>query len=71
MSGRKVWSLRGYRPSQFSVPDEEEQQAHAEIVRLANVKLYAKRARKGLPLFRETDHLPPVINRTQPPPQEA
>jgi len=72
MSSKKVWSLRGYRPSRYAVPDEEEQERGAQMVRLSNVEFYAKRARKGLPLFRDTDKLPSVLNGTQsPPPPEA
>jgi len=68
MFDKKVRYLRGYRPSQFSVPDEEEVERGAQVVRLANVEFYAKRARKGLPLFRDTDKLPSALKNTPPPP---
>ena len=51
VSIREEGFFRGYRPGMFSVPDEEDEQA--EVVRLANVEIYAKRVRAGLPIFRE------------------
>ena len=71
MFDKKVRYLRGYRPSQFSVPDEDEVEQGAQIVRLANVEFYAKRAQKGLPLFRDTDKLPSALKNTPPPQDDA
>ena len=44
-------SVRGYRPSRFGLPDE--QNLEAEEVRSANLELYSKRASAGLPIFEE------------------
>lgn len=43
--------IRGYRPSAFGLPEEESDEA--EVVRLANLEVYAKRASAGLPIFEE------------------
>ncbi len=44
-------SVRGFRPSQFGLLDEEREEA--EVVRLANLEVYSKRASAGLPIFEE------------------
>ena len=43
--------IRGFRPGRYGVSEEECDEA--EVVRLANVELYARRVRAGLPLFEE------------------
>ncbi len=59
MSIREEGFFRGYRPGMFSVPDEEDEQA--EVVRLANVEIYAKRVRAGLPIFRDSPEPSSVV----------
>jgi hypothetical protein len=46
-------SIRGYRPSLFGLPEDPSEEA--EIIRLANLELYARRARAGLPIFEDLD----------------
>ena len=53
-----MWSdggrpVRAYRPSLYGMPDQDNEDA--EIIRLANLELYAKRARAGQPVFGESD----------------
>ena len=53
-----MWSdggrpVRAYRPSLFGMPEQDNEDA--EIIRLANLELYAKRARAGQPVFGEAD----------------
>ena len=43
--------IRGYRPSRYGCPDEEDELT--ELARLANVEAYAKRASAGLPIFQD------------------
>ena len=43
--------VRGYRPSRYGLVEEESEEA--ELVRLARIELYAKRARAGLPIFED------------------
>ena len=41
--------IRGCRPSRRGLAEEDSDEA--ELVRLANIELYAKRASAGLPIF--------------------
>jgi len=43
--------IRGSRPSRYGSVDGENDEA--ELVRLANIELYAKRARAGQPIFED------------------
>ena len=43
--------VRGFRPSRYGFAEEETEEA--ELVRLENVEVYARRARLGLPIFEE------------------
>lgn len=47
--------IRGCRPGRYGTSDEECDEA--EVVRLANVEVYARRVRAGLPLFEEPEGL--------------
>jgi hypothetical protein len=44
--------VRAYRPSQYGLFEEPCEEA--ELIRLANIEEYAKRASAGLPIFEET-----------------
>jgi len=55
---REDISLRGYRPGRYGLP--EDASAEAQITRLANVEIYARRVRAGLPIFRKTRDIPVV-----------
>lgn len=44
--------IRGYRPSRYGSPEDDEGEG-AQEARLANVEVYAKRASEGLPIFKE------------------
>jgi len=46
--GRRI---RGYRPSRYGQPDEDNDRAQA--VRLANLEVYAERASAGQPIFED------------------
>ena len=46
--GRRI---RGYRPSRYGQPEEENDQAQA--VRQANLEVYAQRASAGQPIFED------------------
>jgi hypothetical protein len=50
--------IKAYRPSHYGGPDNENEEA--EIVRLANLELYTRRASQGLPIF---DEQPQARNR--------
>jgi len=43
--------VRGFRPSRYGLAEEETEEA--ELVRLENVEVYARRAKLGLPIFEE------------------
>lgn len=43
--------IRGYRPSRFGLMDMEPEEE--ERIRSANVEVYARRVRAGLPVFDE------------------
>ncbi len=45
------WPIRGGRPGRYGSPEDECDEA--EVVRLANVELYARRVSAGLPIFEE------------------
>ena len=47
---REEWPIRGYRPGRYGPPEEDSEQA--DIMRMVNVEIYAKRVRAGLPIFR-------------------
>jgi hypothetical protein len=47
-AGRRV---RGYRPSRYG--PQEQASEEAEVVRLSNLEVYAKRASAGLPIFED------------------
>ena len=47
-------SIRGCRPGRYGTPEEECDEA--EVVRLANVEVYARRVRAGLPLFEDAEN---------------
>jgi hypothetical protein len=51
--------IRGYRPSVFGLPEDECEEA--EIIRLANLELYARRASAGLPIFDDIDGTSPSV----------
>jgi hypothetical protein len=44
-------SVRGCRPSRYGLVEEPCEEA--ELIRLANIEQYAKRASAGLPIFEE------------------
>ena len=48
---REEWPIRGYRPGRYGLPEEEDDQA--QVTRMANVEIYAKRVKAGLPIFRK------------------
>lgn len=56
MSADEGRLVRGFRPSHFGV--EEEPCEEAELVRLANIETYARRASAGLPIFEDSVELP-------------
>jgi hypothetical protein len=43
--------IRAFRPSRYGLPDDQTEEA--EMIRLANVEVYTKRASAGLPIFEE------------------
>ena len=43
--------IRGSRPGRYGLTEDNGDEA--EIVRMANVELYARRVRAGLPIFEE------------------
>jgi len=45
--------IRGFRPGTYGTSDQECDEA--EVVRLANVEVYARRVSAGLPLFEEPE----------------
>jgi hypothetical protein len=47
--------VRGFRPSHYGL--EEEPCEEAELVRLANIETYTKRASAGLPIFEDSAEL--------------
>ena len=49
-------SIRGYRPSCLCEVDSQGDEA--ELVRLANVKIYTARAQAGLPIFDDPEDAP-------------
>ncbi len=51
MSQDGGWPIRGGRPGRYGSSDDECDEA--EVVRLANVELYARRVSVGLPIFEE------------------
>ena len=55
---REDMSLRGYRPGRYGLPEEASEEA--QIHRLANVEIYARRVRAGLPIFRNAKDFPVV-----------
>jgi hypothetical protein len=42
--------VRGYRPGRYGLDEAE---AEDQLVRLANLELYSRRAQAGLPIFEE------------------
>jgi hypothetical protein len=50
MSAHERNSVRGYRPSRFGLPSDEDLEEEIRI-RAANVEMYAKRVSAGLPIF--------------------
>ncbi len=48
---REEWPIRGCRPGRYGLPEEDSEEAH--IIRMANVEIYAKRAKAKLPIFRD------------------
>lgn len=55
---REDISLRGYRPGRYGLPEEASEEA--QITRMANIEIYARRVRAGLPIFRKTRDIPVV-----------
>ena len=55
---REYMSLRGYRPGRYGLSEDASDEA--QITRLANVEIYARRVRAGLPIFRKTKDVPVV-----------
>ena len=49
-------SIRAYRPS--CVCEGESHGDEAELVRLANMKIYTARAQAGLPIFEDPEDVP-------------
>ncbi len=47
---REEWPVRGYRPGRYGLPEEDSEEDLK--IRMANVEIYAKRVRAGLPVFR-------------------
>ena len=43
--------VRGYRPSRYGLTEDDCDEA--ELVRLANIQLYAERVSAGLPIFED------------------
>ena len=60
MSAKDGKPVRGYRPGRCGMSEEEDDRA--QIVRLANVEIYAKRARAGLPIFRGAEKSHPALS---------
>jgi hypothetical protein len=58
-----VPAVRGYRPSRFAPFDDD--LAQREMLRLANLERYIVRARAGMPIFDENEHL--SMTRPDPP----
>lgn len=56
MSAEGGRPVRGFRPSHYGLVEEPCDEA--ELVRLANIEVYAKRASAGLPIFEEPGDLP-------------
>lgn len=50
--------VRGYRPSRFGLFDEECEEA--EVIRLSNLEVYARRASAGLPIFEDMETTPVI-----------
>ncbi len=48
---REEWPIRGCRPGRCGLPEEDSEED--QIIRMANVEIYAKRARARLPIFRD------------------
>ncbi|MDY7009712.1 MAG: hypothetical protein SVV80_03035 [Planctomycetota bacterium] len=48
---REEWPIRGFRPGRYGLPEEETEED--QILRMANVEIYAERVRAGLPIFRD------------------
>ncbi len=57
---REEWPIRGCRPGRCGVPEEGVEEAQS--VRMANVEIYAKRAKAGLPIFRDAGGSPPALS---------
>ncbi len=53
--------IRGYRPSRFGLADQESEEA--EVVRLSNLEVYARRASAGLPIFEDPESTRPRAKR--------
>jgi hypothetical protein len=43
--------MKAYRPSRYGSPDIANEEA--EVIRLANLEMYTRRASQGLPIFEE------------------
>ena len=48
---REEWPIRGCRPGRYGLPEEDSEET--QIIRMANVEIYAKRAEARLPIFRD------------------
>lgn len=47
--------VRAYRPSQLAVVEQDNEEA--EVIRLANLEIYAKRVLAGQPLFEDGEEV--------------
>ena len=53
-------AIRGSRPSRYGLPEEASEEA--EVIRLANIEQYTRRAQAGLPIFDEAGSSVAVIH---------
>lgn len=49
MLTREEWPIRGFRPGRCGLPEEDSEED--QMLRMANVEIYAERASAGLPIF--------------------
>ncbi len=47
--------VRAFRPSIFGTPEHDNEEA--ELIRVANLRLYARRVSAGQPIFEDRDSL--------------
>ena len=57
---REEWAIRGCRPGRYGLREEGGEEAQS--VRLANVEIYAKRAKAGLPIFKDASGSPSALS---------